>query len=86
MDFQEIINNVVKAKRAEEMKTSEQMTLGELIAKLEPIAEKQKGKDTEATVRFDFEYAFPTAFSSWRGSYYELAINFQGKVPERSYS
>lgn len=78
MDFQKMIDNVVKAQRAEEMKTSEQLTLGELIAKLEPIVEKQKDKkkEDEAIVSFDFEYAFPTGFSSWRGSYAEIAIEF----------
>jgi hypothetical protein len=76
MDLQEMVENAVQAKRAEEMKTSEQLTLGELIAKLEPIAEKQKEREEEATVSFDFEYAFPTGVSSWRGSYCELAIEF----------
>ena len=58
-----------------------QMTLGELIARLEQIAGNQqeavKAKyGEEARVTFDFEYAYPTGLSSWRGSYDEIALNF----------
>lgn len=58
----------------------EQLTLGELIDKLEPIAAnqdrvKEKFKE-EAYVKFDFGSALPTGLSSWRGVYAELAINY----------
>lgn len=80
MEFQEIVENKLAANRAEEMKTSLQLTLGELILKLEPIAAKQdeikKKYEHEAEVLFDFEYLFPTGLSSWRGVYAELALTF----------
>jgi len=58
------------------MANSNQLTLGELILKIEPIAKNQKESE-EATVKYDFEYLFPTTISSWRGSYDELALNFE---------
>ena len=68
--MQEIVSNAVKAKRQEELKLSRQLSLGELIAKLEAIENK------ELQVHFVFENAVPTDFASWRGSYDELAICF----------
>ena len=56
-----------------------QLTLGELIEKLEPIAKTHKNfedKGSQKEVVFDFEYLFPTEFLSWRGSYDELALGF----------
>ena len=80
MDLQTYIQNAVKASRANTLANSDQLTLGELILKLEPIVKNQKDGE-EATVRYDFEYLFPTSIDSWRGSYDELALNFetQGK-------
>lgn len=69
MDLQTILQNAVAAKRAEEMKTSAQLTLGELILKME-------GKSPEKPVVFDDGEHFPTSLSSWRGSYCELAIEY----------
>lgn len=78
MDMQEYINNQIKAQRALVLAASDQLTLGELIAKIEPIAEKQKQRITdgreEAQVYFDFEYLHPTRLISWRGSYAELSL------------
>jgi len=80
MDIQTILSNAVSAGRAERLKTSPQMTLGEMIAIIEPIAKNQeeiiKKYDHEASVVFDFEYAYPVGLSSWRGSYAELALEF----------
>ncbi len=70
MDLQEVLSNAVKAKRTEELKTSPQLTLGELILKLEAVTKK------ELNVYFDFECARPTHLNSWRGSYDELALSF----------
>lgn len=80
MDLQTYLNNAMKASRQESLANSDQLTLGELILKLEPIVAKQadrikEGHD-EPTVRYDFEYLFPTYFDSWRGIYAELALNF----------
>lgn len=80
MSIQTYLNNVTKAKRKESLANSDQLTLGELILKIEQIIKKHKESPEkhkeEATVRFDFEYLFPTEIDSWRGSYDELALNF----------
>lgn len=77
MDLQTYLGNAVKAARKETLANSDQLTLGELILKLKPIVEKNKGEEDMPTVRYDFEYLFPTSIDSWRGSYDELALNFQ---------
>lgn len=69
--FQNVLTNTMKAKRAEEMKTSIQLTLGELILKLEAI-----GKNLP--IYFDNKKYRPTGIESWRGSYCELSINYEG--------
>lgn len=85
MDLQSIISNQVAQERAERLKNSEQMTLGEMIIKLESIIERIKDKEKDRPeyqdpeVKFDFEYLRPTGLSSWRGSYDELAIEFSGE-------
>ena len=83
MDIQTYVENAMKASRAKTLADSDQLTLGEMILKLDPIVERQKermadGKTEEATVRYDFEYLFPTYIDSWRGIYAELALNFVG--------
>lgn len=71
MDLQEILNNAVAAQRAEELKTSPQLTLGELILKLEAVGNEK------LPVVFDEGKYHPTYFDSWRGSYCELALNYE---------
>ena len=92
MDLQTYLDNAVKASRAKSLANSDQLTVGEIILKLEPIVEKQKermadGKTEEATVCYDFEYLFPTSIDSWRGIYAELALNFvdsdRGRTDEK---
>lgn len=80
MDLQKFVDNAVTAAREERMKTSDQLTLGELIALIEPIsvANKNKGEE-EAEVVYDFAYFFPTDIMSWRGSYAEIALNYQSE-------
>jgi len=85
MDLQTYIQNAVKASRANTLANSDQLTLGELILKLEPIVKNQK-EGEEATVRYDFEYLFPTSIDSWRGSYDELALNFETQGEEMKVS
>lgn len=65
-----MIFNAMKAKRADDMLTSPQLTLGELILKLEAI------KDKKLPVVFDDRKYHPVSVSSWRGSYCELAIEY----------
>ena len=85
MDLQTYIQNAVKASRANTLANSDQLTLGELILKLEPIV-KNQNEGEEATVRYDFEYLFPTSIDSWRGSYDELALNFETQGEEMKVS
>jgi len=70
MDLQEIVTNAVKAERAEEMKTSPQLTLGELILKLEAL------DNPDCPVVFDVEPYYPTHIGSWRGRYEELSLRY----------
>jgi len=61
--------------RSDSLKNSPQLLLGEMIAKLEAMPlKKESGEDK--TVRFSFEYLFPTGLTSWRGSYDELSLEF----------
>lgn len=69
MDFQTIITNAVKVQREEELKTSPQLTLGEMIIKLETI------KNKKLPIVFNSKY-YPTGIDSWRGSYCELALEY----------
>lgn len=75
MDLQTVLNNMAMAGRAGTFSQSDQLSLGELILKLEGIL-KTKDKPDETKVFFDFEYLFPTEFDSWRGIYAELALEF----------
>lgn len=84
MDLETYLKNAIAADRQATLANSDQLTLGELILKLEPIAEKQ-GKD-QARVRYDFEYLFPNDIDSWRGSYDELALNFTSEGDEMKVS
>ena len=81
MDLQTYLSNAVAVSRAKSLAQSDQLTLGEAIAKLEPIVNRQpeiiKKYEHEAEVRYDFEYLFPTDLMSWRGIYAELALNFE---------
>ena len=80
MDLQTYLTNAVKAQRAESFSKSDQLSLGEMILKLEPIVAKQpeiiEKYNSEAKVQYDFEYLYPTEIDSWRGIYAELALNF----------
>ena len=82
MDIQEVIDNKILAERNNRMKTSKQLTLEELIAKLEPLLDNQKEIEKKykhkANVEFDFSNTFPVGLSSWRGSYDELALEWEG--------
>jgi len=77
-----IMRNEVQRQRNEKMKTSPQLTLGELILKLEAV------KDKEVPIVFDFGLQLeqdikPTGVDSWRGSYNELAIGYDTKGKEK---
>lgn len=79
MNFQDIISNAADQMRTEELKNMPVLTLGEIIAKTEAILDRwneNKKDQDEPEVMFDFECAYPTGLSSWRGVYAELALNF----------
>ncbi|MFW5962624.1 MAG: hypothetical protein ACOCQR_03310 [bacterium] len=69
--FEAILKNAIKADRQEKLKTSPQLTLSELILKLETM-------DEGLPVYFDNKKYRPTSIGSWRGSYDELSINYEG--------
>ncbi len=60
----------IKEQRDKRFAQSKQLSLGELIAKLEGIGDKT------VNIEFAFVYAYPTTLDSWRGSYDELALGF----------
>ena len=80
IDLETYLHNAVKAERQKTLAKSDQLTLGEMILKLEPIVEKQKkrilDKRIEANVIFDFADLFPVLLESWRGIYAELALTY----------
>jgi hypothetical protein len=81
MSLKNILDNAVNAQRQEALKTSPQLTVGEIILLLKPIVEKYKEKPEEdqPEVYYDFEYLYPTELDSWRGIYAELALNFTAR-------
>ena len=68
MDLQTLLNNEVAAQRAEKLKNSPQLLLGELILKLESV----KNKDLPLFINLMDKR--PKGIDSWRGVYAELAI------------
>lgn len=81
--LQNIANNAIKAERGEDMKVSKQLTLGEIILKLEAVNPKRKNGE-DKTIIYDFAYFLPTHLMSWRGSYCELAIGYSDKEPGKT--
>jgi len=71
MDIQTMLNNSLIARRQEALKTSPQLTLGEMILKLDAL----QASDTQVFLDFG-EHLQPTGIESWRGSYEELALEF----------
>ena len=67
-----IIAELLQNQRNQRFEESGQMNLGQLIKALEEIAKKHPDK----SVRFDFGNMTPVSFSSWRGAYEELAIEY----------
>lgn len=80
MNLQTFLDGAVKSARQARLKNSDQITLGELIEKIEPIVKNQKRivekYSSEAYVCFDFPSVVPTGIGSWRGSYDELSLDF----------
>jgi len=75
MDLQEYLDNAIASRRKESFDNSDQLSLGELILKIEPIINKGENLEEPPTVVYDFTNQFPTHIDSWRGVYAELALN-----------
>lgn len=76
MNLGDIIKQQVEYERKVRFVTSSQLSLGELIDKLEALPNKSM------SVVLDFG-PVPTCLSSWRGSYSELAIEYRdGDAPD----
>mgnify|MGYP001604274873 FL=1 len=71
VSLQSLISNQIKVDRAEAMKTSRQLTLIELILKLDSVVDKA------LPVVFDVEGLYPGTIDSWRGAYSELALAYE---------
>ena len=69
MELQQLIDQKIKQARQERLLQNDQLTLGQIIQKIEGLADKT------ATIQYDFEYYFPKSIDSWRGSYDELALD-----------
>lgn len=76
MDMQEYMDKMIESKRNQSFQDSPQLTLGELVEKLEAIGLKDSDGD-DIYVQFDFGSAIPTTLDSWRGSYSELALGYE---------
>lgn len=77
MEIQEYLEAATKKMREASFANSSQLTLGELLALLEKIPTEYGSDKSPVSIEFDFGSAYPTGFSSWRGAYAEVAINYQ---------
>jgi hypothetical protein len=77
LDMETYLNNAVQAARKKSFAKSDQLTLGEIISKIENIL--KQNQEEIPLVCYDFEYLYPTSIDSWRGSYSELALSFEGE-------
>lgn len=85
--MQQFVDAMIANARGERMKHSPQLTLGELIARIEALPltyQDHKDEETPKKVIFDFSDFAPHWLDSWRGSYAELAIVPTGDYNKRS--
>lgn len=73
MDIQDLIEETKELLRKQRMVNSDQLTLGELISKVERIANNM---EEDPLVYYDFGGFSTSDIASWRGSYGELALNY----------
>lgn len=76
MDLQTMFDNAMAAARAEELKSSAQLTLGEVILLL-------KSMPQDAPIRLDTGQT-PGQLDSWRGIYRELAFDYDDPPTDRT--
>ncbi len=70
----------IDEERKKRFAESNQLSLGQIIEKLEVLAEKSKEQEEERDepmqVDYDFGTCIPTKLASWRGNYSELALGY----------
>jgi hypothetical protein len=71
------IQQFIQMQRNNTFADNSQLTLGEIIKKLESIEFVYGDENKDKSVDFDFASAIPTTLDSWRGSYNELALGFK---------
>lgn len=76
MDLQKIMDDAVAAGRKKTLAKSTQLTLGEMVLKMEAIVKECEAEKIDSHVHYDFGHLFPTTINSWRGSYCELALDY----------
>lgn len=73
----DVINEMIKSQREKRFQKSKQLSLGELIQKIEELGLTYAAGEEAKTVCFDFGSAIPTTLNSWRGIYAELALGYK---------
>lgn len=71
------LKEYMENRRKEVFAISAQLTLGEVIDKIEGCGLTYGDDEEQKEVCFDFSSAIPTTLDSWRGSYSELALGFE---------
>lgn len=83
LDLQNILDALFSQDRQKEFSESDQLSLGELILKLE--IQNQEDKLFLDFYNFDSSFLnYPVSVGSWRGRYAELAIEFECYNPENA--
>lgn len=73
----EAIQVFLREQRNRKFAGSAQLTLGQIIEKLEKCGLTHGEKDEPKQVQYDFGTAIPTTLDSWRGDYSELALGYK---------
>lgn len=71
------LQKFIREQRDRRFATSAQLTLGQIIEKLEKIEPTYGEEKKPKEVDYDFGTAVPTTLDSWRGSYAELALGYR---------
>jgi hypothetical protein len=77
MSKMDLIKKIIKEEREIRFSQSPQLSLGELIEKIEKLGLTYNEDEEAKKVYFDFGSAVPTTLDSWRGSYSELALGYK---------
>lgn len=70
------IDDLIKMQRSKSFENSPQLTLGQLIEKIEECGLTYGPDNKLKEICFDFASAIPTTLDSWRGAYEELALGY----------